>query len=233
MIGYWLAEALADAGVGGPVAVVVTRTVVDGADPAFAAPTKFIGRGYDQARAHALAQRYGWSVAPDGDTWRRVVPSPRPLEIVEMAVIRRLLGMGALVTAAAEAASRVVGRGRELRGAEAVVNKDFFAALLASQCDADRLVILTDVAAVQRNFGTPQATPLRRVDVSDLQTLQARAGSMGPKIEAAVTFVSATGNPAMIGALAQARDVLEGRAGPVVVAEHQPQARPAGGTRGW
>jgi carbamate kinase len=95
MIGYWLAQALADAGVGRPVAVVVTQTVIDPADPAFANPTKFIGRGYDRARAKGVAEQYGWSVAADGDAWRRVVASPRPREIIELAVIRRLLGTGA------------------------------------------------------------------------------------------------------------------------------------------
>jgi carbamate kinase len=218
MIGYWLAQELANSGVSRPIAVVVTQTVVDAADPAFSAPTKFIGRPYTETQARMVAAQHGWSVAADGDAWRRVVPSPEPREIVELAVIQHLLRMGALVICGGGGGAPVVRNGRGLRGVDAVVDKDLFAALVASECRADRLVILTDVPAVERDFGTPRAAPLGRVDVSELETMHAPAGSMGPKVAAAIRFVSGTGAQATIGALAQAAEVLAGHTGTVVTA---------------
>ncbi|TAM87275.1 MAG: carbamate kinase [Jatrophihabitans sp.] len=221
MIGYWLAQALRGAGARRPVAALVTQTVVDPDDGAFAHPTKFIGPVYDEAQAARMAARHGWTVAPDGpggQAWRRVVPSPRPVRIVELEQVAHLLRGGAAVICAGGGGIPVVedGNGR-LCGVDAVVDKDLTAALLAQRLDADRLVVLTDVPAVMSEFGTPRAAPIARLRVADLDESRFPAGSMGPKIAACRQFVGATGRPAVVGALGQAAAVLAGTAGTAIV----------------
>lgn len=214
MIGYWLAQSLRNAGVTKPVLAVVTQTVVEESDPAFVEPTKFVGPVYELEQAQRLASTYGWRIAPDGDRWRRVVASPEPYGVVEQDAVARLVEAGTVVVCGGGGGAPVVDDGQgQLRGVEAVVDKDLTAALLATALNADRLLLLTDVPAVVRDFGTPQAVPLRDLDLHDLAHLEFAAGSMGPKVEACRRFVKATGFPAHIGSLVEAAAVLAGEAG--------------------
>ncbi|GAA0223045.1 carbamate kinase [Cryptosporangium japonicum] len=217
MIGYWLVQELGNAGLRRPALAVVTRTVVDAADPAFAAPTKFVGPVYRREEAERLAAERGWQIAPDGPRWRRVVPSPRPRRIVEKDTIDELLRAGSVVVCGGGGGVPVVecDDGR-LAGVEAVVDKDLTAALLAVDLHADRLLILTDVAAVMRDFGAPSPRPIASLDVADLAALGLPAGSMGPKIDACGVFTAATGNPSAIGAVEDAVAILRGEAGTTV-----------------
>jgi carbamate kinase len=212
MIGYVLALALANA-CGRPVPALLTQVVVDAEDPAFARPTKPIGQVYDERTARELAALHGWTVAPDGPAFRRVVPSPQPREIVELDTIAALVGDGAIVVCAGGGGIPVVRRDGRLHGVEAVVDKDATAALLAESLDADRLVILTDVPCVERDWGTPQAAPLDDVSPDELHALSFAAGSMAPKIAAACRFVERTGRPAAIGGLRDLEAVVAGDAG--------------------
>ncbi|MEU3465586.1 carbamate kinase [Streptomyces sp. NPDC006733] len=223
MIGYWLGRSLRNAGVHKPVMSLITQTLVDASDPAFAAPTKFVGPGYPHEQARHLADRHGWTIAVDGDRWRRVVASPEPQRIIEQESIDRLLDHGAIVICGGGGGIPVTedAAGR-LHGVEAVVDKDATAALLAVATTADRLLILTDVPAVMDHFGTPQAAPLRRLTLDDAQAGHFPAGSMGPKIAACRSFVDTTGRPAAIGALDAAAAVLAGDAGTALVPSEAP-----------
>jgi carbamate kinase len=216
MIGYWLAQELTNAGVQAPIAVVVTRTLVDADDPAFSAPTKFIGRTYSADLAQRLARERGWSVAAEGSRWRRVVPSPEPHDVLEVDTISRLLDLGVLVVCGGGGGAPVVRDGTKLRGVEAVVDKDLTAALIAIDTLADQLVMLTDVDGVKRDYGTTHESTIAQVGVAELSQLTFAAGSMGPKVEAGLRFVRRTGFPAMIGALGDAAAVFAGTAGTMI-----------------
>jgi carbamate kinase len=216
MIGYWLAQELTNAGVRAPIAVVVTRTLVDATDPAFAAPTKFIGRTYSADLAQRLARERDWSVAADGSRWRRVVASPEPREVLEAHTISQLLDLGALVVCGGGGGAPVMRDGTNLRGVEAVIDKDLTAALIAIGTNADGLVMLTDVDGVKRDYGTASESTITQVGVNELSRLTFAAGSMGPKVEAGIRFVRHTGFPAMIGALGDAAAVLAGKAGTTI-----------------
>lgn len=219
LIGYWLVQGLHNALPGRDVVAVLTQVVVDPDDPAFTRPTKFVGPIYDEPTARALANERDWSVAPDGSMWRRVVASPEPVEIVEARSIRRLVDAGVLVVCAGGGGVPVV-RGADgvLTGVEAVIDKDLTAALLAETLGADALLLLTDVAAVEVAFGTPDARPIRSATPTELRSHAFPAGSMGPKVEAACRFTERTGGVAAIGALTEAIALLEGTAGTRVVA---------------
>ncbi len=218
MIGYWLTQALGNLGVL-PVVALVTQTVVAADDPAFAAPTKFIGAGCSREQARDLERSRGWTMRPDGDRWRRVVPSPEPLRLVEQATVDELLrGRTTVVCGGGGGAPVVEQADGTLRGVEAVVDKDLLAAVLAAAVGADRLLVLTDVAGVFADFGTPQAALLPQLSLGDLDRLRAPAGSMGPKLEACRRFVAATGGTATIGALTDAALLLDGAAGTTVSA---------------
>ncbi len=220
-VGYWLTQCLHNAGVKKPALCVVTQTVVDPRDPAFTDPTKFVGPVYSRGRAQELADRHGWAIAADGEQWRRVVPSPAPQRIVEADSIVRLIDTQTVVICGGGGGAPVVAdETGELHGVEAVVDKDLTAALLAITVDADRLLVLTDVAAVMSHFGTPQAEPLRNVDLDELAAMEFPAGSMGPKIAGCRQFVAATGRPAAIGALSDAVAVIAGTAGTTITASH-------------
>jgi carbamate kinase len=230
MIGYWLVQALgqpvASGGPPRPAACLVCRTLVKADDPAFAEPTKFVGPVYDEATARRLAAGRGWHIRPDGPAWRRVVPSPEPHELVELDIIKAMASRGVTVVCAGGGGIPVVaGPDGGLRGVEAVVDKDLTAALLAQALGADALLLLTDVAEVQAGYGTPQATPIRRVTPARLRELQRAGafppGSMGPKVEAACRFAAATGGRAAIGRLDQAAGLLAGTAGTIVQATAQ------------
>jgi carbamate kinase len=221
MIGYVLEQELGNRLPGRPAVTVLTQVVVDRGDPAFAAPTKFIGPVYTEEQARVAARDRGWSVARDGEHWRRVVPSPEPLRIVELPAIRMLVDAGAIVVCAGGGGIPVTTDGAgALRGVEAVIDKDLAAELLARGVGADFLLLLTDVDAVQMRFGTPEAEPLERTTPDELRSLDFPAGSMGPKVEAACRFVEATGTAAGIGCLEDAAQILAGEAGTTVVPDH-------------
>lgn len=218
MIGYLVGQALGNELPDRQVATLVTQTLVSAADPAFAAPTKFVGAVYPEAEARRLAERHGWSVRPDGPAWRRVVPSPLPQRIVETPLIRSLVAAGTVVVCAGGGGVPVVRDADTgaLRGVEAVVDKDLTAALLAEALDADALLLVTDVAAVQTGFGTPDAAAIADTTPARLRARSFPAGSMGPKVDAACRFAELTGGMAAIGALGSAAAMLRGESGTVV-----------------
>jgi carbamate kinase len=223
MIGYWLTQCLRNAGVTKPVLSITTQTLVDPSDPAFARPEKFVGPVYTREHARQLADQHGWTIAADGGQWRRTVPSPTPQQIIEQDSLEGLLRAQAVLICGGGGGVPVTDDGHgQLRGVEAVVDKDLTAALLAISLHASRLLILTDVPAVMANFGTPQAAPLHHLDLDDLAGLQFPAGSMGPKIAACRQFVAATGQPAAIGSLAEATALLAGTAGTTITASRHP-----------
>ena len=217
MIGYWLVQEFRNAGVAQPAVCVVSQTVVDPSDPAFGHPTKFIGASYDQGEAQELAERLGWTIAADGPRWRRVVASPKPLGLVEIETVRSLADSGVLVVCGGGGGVPVTrSDAGELTGVEAVVDKDLTAAELAITLKADRLLVLTDVPAIILDYGRPDARPIPAIDADALSALTFPAGSMGPKVEACLRFVTASGQPAAIGALTDAADILAGRAGTTI-----------------
>lgn len=216
MIGYWLLQALQNRLPGRQVAAIVNQTLVSAADPAFEKPSKFVGEVYDEAEARRMAERRGWTVRPDGSGWRRVVGSPRPERVVETPLIRALLGLGAVVVCAGGGVPVVRDELGELQGVEAVVDKDLTSAVLAEALDADALLVLTDVPAVMRGFGTPEQAAIHRETPAGLRRLDLPAGSMGPKVEAVCRFVELTGGMAAIGALEDVTEILAGTSGTVV-----------------
>ena len=186
---------------GRPVAVVLTRVEVDESDPAFENPTKPVGPFYDADRALALEGERGWIVKEDaGRGWRRVVPSPHPLEVLELGAIRMLLESGVIVVAAGGGGVPVVARDGRHDGVDAVIDKDHASALLAVGLGAERLVILTQVARVYAGFETEAPRPLDelRPGRDDAIIAGLAAGSMRPKVEAAFRFVRETGGEALI-----------------------------------
>jgi carbamate kinase len=201
---------------GRPVACLLTHVLVAEDDPAFDEPTKPVGPFYEEARARELEAERGWSVVHDaGRGWRRVVPSPEPLEVVELDAIRSLLDSGTIVVACGGGGIPATRRGEHLAGIDAVIDKDRAASLLARSLDADRLVILTEVPAVYSGFGNDRQEELRELSVDDAAALvpQLDAGSMRPKVEASVDFVRATGREALITSPAALGEALEGRSG--------------------
>jgi carbamate kinase len=225
MIGYLIEQALGNRLRPRPVATLLTQVVVDPADPAFQHPSKPIGVVYGEAEARRLAADRGWTVAPDGDRYRRVVPSPQPLDIIELETIRLLLDAGVTVICSGGGGVPVVrDESGRLAGVEAVIDKDLSAALLAQRLGADVLVMLTDVERVMVGWGTPEARPIAAAAARQLRELRFAAGSMGPKVEAACRFVEATGGRAAIGSLADAVAVAAGRSGTQVTLSPQPAA---------
>jgi carbamate kinase len=217
MIGYWLLQALQNLAPGLEVACLVSRTLVSAGDPAFASPSKLVGPVYDEQQARRLAQTHGWDIGKDGAWWRRIVPSPEPVGLLDLPLIRRLHASGTIVICAGGGGVPVVHTaGGQLCGVEAVVDKDLTAALLAEGLAADALLLLTDVEAVEDAFGTAQAKPIHRASPSELRARSFPAGSMGPKIEAVCRFVEATRKMAAIGQLADAEALLRRDAGTIV-----------------
>ena len=221
-IGYLMSQALHAAflerGIRREIAVIVSQVVVQSDDPAFANPTKPVGPIYDEATARDHAETRGWSIAPDGKHWRRVVPSPRPLRLVEASSVRSLVEAGILVVASGGGGIPVaeLPDGR-YEGREAVIDKDLAAVVLARAVGAEGLLLLTDVDAVYRGWGTPESEAIRRMSVDEaLEGLAANswpAGSMGPKIRACAEFVRGGGSFAAIGRLEDAAALAWGRAG--------------------
>jgi carbamate kinase len=231
MIGYLLEQQLINELGRRPVATLLTQVVVDADDPAFANPTKPIGPVYDHHTATRLAAERGWSIAPDGEHYRRVVPSPEPRSIVELTTLRLLVASGVLVVCVGGGGIPVVlDEARRLRGVEAVIDKDLAAALLASLLEADTLLMLTDVPYVEAEWRTARARPLTDITADELHKIGFAAGSMAPKIEAARRFVETTGGVAAIGALHDAAALLRGECGTRVRAANtgrRPAERPA------
>jgi len=200
-----------------PFATILTMIEVDGADPAFQQPTKFIGPVYDKADAERLAAEKGWSIKPDGDKWRRVVPSPAPKRIFELRPIKWLLEKGSIVICAGGGGiPTVYDKNGKLHGVEAVIDKDFASELLARELGADLFIMATDADAVYLDWGTPRARGIKRAAPKALSKYDFPAGSMGPKVEAACSFAEATGKAAAIGALADLQGIVMGTAGTTV-----------------
>jgi carbamate kinase len=218
MIGYIIEQELENAlDHQHAVATLLTQIVVDAKDPAFQTPTKFIGPVYDRDEAESCAKAAGWSIAQDGDKWRRVVASPVPREIPDMRVVKLLLDQGVIVICGGGGGIPVLRRkDGSLIGIEAVIDKDAASALLARQLGADALLLLTDVDAVYRDFGTDQQTRIAALTPEEAGALDLPAGSMGPKMAAAAQFAT-QGGLAGIGRLDQATDILERRAGTCVL----------------
>jgi len=217
-IGYVLQQTLYNLGRGHrPVATVLTQVVVAADDPAFGSPSKPIGPWFAPAQAASLATRGVPLLRDARGRGRRVVASPKPLRIVEAAVIARMLDIGVVAIAAGGGGIPVIERDGRLAGVEAVVDKDLATALLARELRADALVLVTGVAGVYRDFGTPMARLLRRAHPDELAVLAAQGqfpeGSMGPKVAAAAQFARATGRRAVICQPADLGAALRGDAG--------------------
>jgi carbamate kinase len=223
MIGYLLETELRNALSGErDVATLLTEVEVSPNDPAFQHPSKPIGPQYSATEADALMRRWGWSMVSEGDKKRRVVPSPRPQSILQIRSIRTLADGGALVIAAGGGGIPVI-RDKEgkLHGIEGVIDKDRASAVLADDLGADGLILLTDVHAVMRDFGTPSETQIRHASPDTLDPKDFAAGSMGPKIEAVNTFARRRDRFAAIGALEDLPLILQGKAGTLVQSERR------------
>jgi carbamate kinase len=210
-------------GIGGDVATILTEVEVDPADPAFKRPTKPIGPFFTRYRAEALERDLGWTMREDaGHGWRHVVPSPRPLRILNIETIVHMLEGAAVVIAAGGGGIPVVrGRDSQWRGVEAVIDKDFSSSLLASELKAEMYVVLTGVAKVAIDFEKPSQRTVDRLTVAEAQRHLAEgqfpAGSMGPKIEAAIQFVTRGGKQVLITDVEHLRDALAGREGTLIL----------------
>ncbi len=222
MIGYLVEQELSNRLPGREILTLLTRVEVDAADPAFQNPTKPIGPVFEPEEAKRLAANLGWSLAPDGDGLRRVVPSPLPRDIIPAKIFRRLLVRGVLVVCAGGGGIPVMKDPEKgWIGVEAVIDKDRTASLLAQEVGAHALVMLTDVPAAQVGFGTPEARSIHKTNPAELRELSDEfpAGSMGPKITAALEFVEATGGFAAIGSLEDAPAIVRQEKGTIVLPE--------------
>jgi carbamate kinase len=225
-MGYVLELALraeiAAAGLETPVASVLTLVRVDGGDPAFAAPDKPVGPFCGPEEAERMRRDRGWAMVEEGGAWRRAVPSPRPLELVDAASVGTLLAAGHVVVAGGGGGIPVVRRqDGTLAGVEGVVDKDRTAALLARAVGAAELIDLTTVDFVYRGWASPRAVPLRRLTAAEARALHAAGefppGSMGPKIEAALDFLACGGRLVLVTALPRLAEALRGEVGTRIV----------------
>ncbi|MEA2025878.1 MAG: carbamate kinase [Chloroflexota bacterium] len=216
-----------------PLATILTMIEVDPRDPAFQNPTKPIGPIYDQESAEGMAKAKEWTFKPDGDYFRRVVPSPKPMRIFELRQIRWLLDKGAIVICAGgggipvmyteRSAPAASGPDKELVGIEAVIDKDFASGLLASGIEADYFVMATDADAVYEGWGEPGQRAIARAhpDVMLEMSSQFPAGSMRPKVVAACEFAKSSGGSAAIGGLTDISEMLAGTAGTIITTEQE------------
>ena len=226
-IGFMLQQALRNRleaiGLPGDVSTILTEVEVDPNDIAFKRPTKPIGPFFTRYRAEALERDLGWTMREDsGRGWRHVVPSPRPLRIMNVGTIAHMLEDAAVVIAAGGGGIPVVrGRDGQWRGIEAVIDKDFASSRLAVDLKADLFIVLTNVARVAIDFGKPSQKAIDRMTVAEaekhLADGQFPAGSMGPKVEASVQFVRAGGREVLITDVEHLREALEGTDGTYVV----------------
>jgi carbamate kinase len=204
------------------LATLLTQVEVDANDPAFADPTKPIGPLYNAEEAAKLEADKGWTFKADGDSLRRVVPSPKPMRIFEIDIIKALLERGCVVICAGGGGIPTTytddpaPAGRRLVGVEAVIDKDLASALLAVDVGADILAIVTDVDAVYSGWGTPEQAAIRRASPASLAEAEFAEGSMGPKVRAACEFVERTGKQAVIGSITDTGALIRGETGTVV-----------------
>lgn len=220
MIGYMLEQELGNVlPFEVPLATILTMVEVDGNDPGFQNPTKFVGPVYDASEAGELHQQKGWVFKQDGNKWRRVVASPIPRRIFELRPIQWLLDKGAVVICAGGGGIPTMyerGKERTLIGVEAVIDKDLCSALLARDIEADLLILATDAEAVFTGWGTPERKAIFKTNPQRLGEFSFPAGSMGPKVEAACHFVNATGRVAAIGALADIPAMVRAERGTII-----------------
>jgi len=221
MIGYMIEQELGNLlPMEEPLATILTMVEVDPEDPAFDNPTKPIGPVYSEEEAKALAEERGWSVAPDGEHWRRVVASPEPQRIFEMRPIHWLLENGATVICAGGGGIPTVYKpDGTLEGVEVVIDKDRASALLAFELDAGLLILATDTDGVYLDWGTEDARRIERTTPEEMELHDFEEGSMGPKVEAACDFVRRSGGRAVIGALSDLEGMVAGTAGTQFVLE--------------
>lgn len=221
MIGYMIEQELGNLlPIEYPFATILTMVEVDPEDPAFDEPTKPIGPVYSEPEAKRLEAEKGWLMRPDGEQWRRVVPSPEPHRIFEMRPIHWLLEKGTIVICAGGGGiPTIYNKEGNLEGVEVVIDKDRASALLAFELEADLLIMATDTDGVYLDWGTEEARRIERTTPDEIEKYEFAAGSMGPKVEAAADFVSRTGQRAVIGALADIPAMVEGTAGTQFVIE--------------
>lgn len=218
MIGYMIEQELGNLlPFEQPLATILSMVEVDPNDPAFENPTKPIGPVYSKEESERLAAEKGWTMAPDGDKFRRVVASPRPQRIFQIRPVKWLLDKGCIVICAGGGGIPTLYRPeRQLQGAEAVVDKDLASSLLARELEVDLFIMATDADAVYLDWGKPTQRGIRRASPAALRDYKFPAGSMGPKIQAAIEFAEATGKVAAIGALHDIVAISEGKAGTTV-----------------
>lgn len=206
------------------VATLVTQVLVDREDPAFQTPTKPVGPFYSKYRAQMLAREKKWTMVEDaGRGYRKVVPSPRPIDVIPKWIIRDLVRAGRIVIAAGGGGIPVIIDGRGLfKGVEAVIDKDYVASLIAREVKVDLFIILTNIERVYLNFGTPNERPVEKMTVDQareyLREGQFPAGSMGPKIEAAIEYIQAGGEEVLITSASHLKAALIHRSGTRIVA---------------
>jgi len=225
LIGYMIEQAMTNelerAGIRKDVVCVLTRVVVSKHDPHFRSPSKPIGPFYKKREADRLAKKFGWALIREGENYRRVVPSPMPLGILELDTIRKLMADGKVVICAGGGGIPVVKERGSLRGVDAVIDKDFASSLLARMLKVDLFIILTDVDHVFLDYRKKDQKKLLRVGVDECKAYLAadrfEEGSMKPKIEAAIRFVESTHKKAVITALENADRVIKGGSGTTIV----------------
>jgi carbamate kinase len=199
------------------IVTVITQILVDPGDPAFQNPTKPVGPIYRKAEADRLRNEKGWSMAPDGEFYRRVVPSPLPQRIIEISSIRMLVDEGVVVICAGGGGIPVAyDDERKLYGVEAVIDKDLTSGLLASSLEAEMFVMLTDVHNVYSGFGGRKQRAIRAAHPDALEAMEFAAGSMGPKVKGACRFVRETGGLSAIGKLSDLKKIMAGEAGTLI-----------------
>jgi len=229
-MGFMLQQAIRNRletiGLAGDVVTVLTEVEVDANDPAFKRPTKPIGPFFTRYRAEALERDLGWTMREDAGRggWRHVVPSPKPLHILNIRTVEKILDVAKVIIAAGGGGIPVVrGRDGQWRGIEAVIDKDFASALLAAELDADLYIVLTGVQKVALDYGKPTQRFVDRMSIAEAEKHMADgqfpAGSMGPKIEAAVQFVRRSGRQVLITDVEHLREALEGQDGTVIGGE--------------
>lgn len=216
MIGYMLQQELTNLLPATPTQTLVTQVIVDEHDPAFSKPSKPIGQVYTQTEAEKLAAEKGWTVMPDGQYYRRAVPSPKPQDVTGINAVKALLAQDHIVICGGGGGVPCVKNAQgQLTGVEAVVDKDLATAVIANQLDADLFIIATDVNAACVNFQKEGERKIAKANPVALEALSAEfaAGSMGPKVQAVINFVKATGKDAAIGSLADIEDIVAGKSG--------------------
>ena len=225
-IGYMIQQAIKNElrkrGIDKPVATIVTQTLVDKNDPAFQHPSKPVGPFYDEETAKKLAKEKGWVVIEDsGRGWRRVVPSPDPISHIEAPIIQDLVDKGFIVIASGGGGIPVIEEDGQLKGVEAVIDKDLAGEKLAEEVNADIFMILTDVNGAAIHYGKPEEKWLEKVTVNEMKKYYEeghfKKGSMGPKVLAAIRFIEWGGERAIIAALDKAVEALEGKTGTQII----------------